>query len=101
MFFWLLQKAMASSRGRARLAERSHKRFAFGSSTPRELSHMSVPPVFRAIDAKSQKEIAERSQSSSSVLANSLSLMAKPKVNLSFYLRQAHSSHPLTRSGKH
>ena len=91
---------MASSRGRARLAERPQKRFAFGSSTPRELSHIMGPPVFRAIDAKSQREIAARSHSSSSVMANSLLLMAKPKINLSFYVRQAHALRPLTRSGK-
>uniref|UniRef100_A0AC34QGL7 Uncharacterized protein n=1 Tax=Panagrolaimus sp. JU765 TaxID=591449 RepID=A0AC34QGL7_9BILA len=89
---------MASSRGRAKLAERSSKKFAFGSSTPRELSHISLPPVFRTIDSKSQRELAARSHSSSSVMATSLLLMARPKINVGYYVRKAHHSQPPSKS---
>uniref|UniRef100_A0A158PB97 TPX2 domain-containing protein n=1 Tax=Angiostrongylus cantonensis TaxID=6313 RepID=A0A158PB97_ANGCA len=46
---------MASSRGKERLKERqnSARYFVFGSSTPRDLSHMNkIPPKFRSYDAK-------------------------------------------------
>ncbi|CAJ0598310.1 unnamed protein product [Cylicocyclus nassatus] len=46
---------MASSRGRERLKERqtNGRQFVFGSSTPRDLSHMNkIPPKFRSYDAK-------------------------------------------------
>ncbi|KHJ92190.1 hypothetical protein OESDEN_07928 [Oesophagostomum dentatum] len=46
---------MASSRGRERLKERqmNGRQFVFGSSTPRDLSHMNkIPTKFRSYDAK-------------------------------------------------
>ncbi|EPB66941.1 hypothetical protein ANCCEY_13964 [Ancylostoma ceylanicum] len=46
---------MASSRGRERLKERhaNGRHFVFGSSTPRDLSHMNkIPAKFRSYDAK-------------------------------------------------
>uniref|UniRef100_A0A7E4V9U3 Ski_Sno domain-containing protein n=1 Tax=Panagrellus redivivus TaxID=6233 RepID=A0A7E4V9U3_PANRE len=86
---------MASSRGRARLAERPQRRFVFGSSTPRELTHLSsVPAVLRAIDPQSQQEIAKRSPS----MATSLLLFEeKPKCDLGRYVREAHHP-PLVRN---
>ena len=96
----ILRFKMASSRGRAKLEERSQKKYAFGSSTPRQLSHLAVAPVFRGIDSKSQKEIAERSFSSASVMANSMVLTQKPKVNLAYYIRRAHHSQPPSKNCK-
>lgn len=91
---------MASSRGRAKLAEKNQKKYVFGSSTPRELTHISVPPIFRAIDSKSQKEIAERSHSAASIMATSILMMNKPKINLAYYVRKAHHSQPPSRNRK-
>uniref|UniRef100_A0A1I7UHP2 TPX2 domain-containing protein n=1 Tax=Caenorhabditis tropicalis TaxID=1561998 RepID=A0A1I7UHP2_9PELO len=45
---------MASSAGRDKIRSRGQRVFAFGSSTPRDLSHMNkVPPKLRSYDAKS------------------------------------------------
>ncbi|PIC38848.1 hypothetical protein B9Z55_010727 [Caenorhabditis nigoni] len=45
---------MASSAGREKLRSRGQRVFAFGSSTPRDLSHMNkIPPKLRSYDAKS------------------------------------------------
>ncbi|CAB3401352.1 unnamed protein product [Caenorhabditis bovis] len=47
---------MASSAGRDKLRGRPPRNFAFGSSTPRDLSHLNkVPPQFRYYDAKAEK----------------------------------------------
>ncbi|CAD6188130.1 unnamed protein product [Caenorhabditis auriculariae] len=44
---------MASSRGRERMRQKPQRQFAFGSSTPRDLSHLStVPPEYRSYDAR-------------------------------------------------
>ncbi|ULU01852.1 hypothetical protein L3Y34_001858 [Caenorhabditis briggsae] len=50
---------MASSAGREKLRSRGQRVFAFGSSTPRDLSHMNkIPPKLRSYDAKSVEKPA-------------------------------------------
>lgn len=50
---------MASSAGREKIRSRGQRVFAFGSSTPRDLSHMNkVPPKLRSYDAKSVEKPA-------------------------------------------
>ncbi|EGT33521.1 hypothetical protein CAEBREN_21394 [Caenorhabditis brenneri] len=74
---------MASSAGREKLRSRGQRVFAFGSSTPRDLSHMNkVPPKLRNYDAKSvEKPVDTPSLHDYIVKARSLSREAGDSRN--------------------
>ncbi|PAV69586.1 hypothetical protein WR25_02088 [Diploscapter pachys] len=58
-----MASSLSSSRGRERSREKDpkeHRQFAFGSSTPRDLSHLSkIPPQLRKYDAKPEIDRTE------------------------------------------
>lgn len=74
---------MASSAGREKLRSRGQRVFAFGSSTPRDLSHMNkVPSKLRSYDAKSvEKPVDTPSLHDYIVKARSLSREAGDSRN--------------------
>uniref|UniRef100_A0A914C4T7 Uncharacterized protein n=1 Tax=Acrobeloides nanus TaxID=290746 RepID=A0A914C4T7_9BILA len=91
---------MASSRGRSLLAERKQKKtFAFGSSTPRELSYINtVPPKLRIIgDNQPDKGSKQKDQKQTPQATNSINGYingTQEEHNISYYMRMARSLTP-------